>query len=238
MRGRMCLDRQFVLEELPHLTSAQIRVLMCLHLHHSVERGCWPGVKSIADLTGLHRGTVHDALTSLKDKDLIDIDHESNRRRYRLPVNAQNVLRGGPEKWSEVPSRDDRFPRKPSPVSDEVSPGNDRVSSNDVAVSPGNDSECHRETTDSRMSRAGACAHAPEEVAIEGTHEETPPAAAGACINAQGNPEPEVDPSVPFLRDPQLNAAARRVIDAIGLDPALINEARDKTVTARRQGAR
>lgn len=195
MRGRACLDKQFILEELPALSSSEVCVLMCLHLHHSVERGCWPGVKVITDLTGLHRATVHAAIVSLKEKELVVVERVDGKPCYWLPVNEQNVLQGGPAKWADCPVSpyDDSQQDEVSPNEDEVSPFDDKVSPTDDKVSPYDDSECRQETTVPRMPRAGACAHTPKEVSIERTKEVTPPAAPGLCIHAPGEPETPSD---------------------------------------------
>jgi hypothetical protein len=174
MRARVCLDRQFILEELPRLTTSEIRVLLCLHLHHSAERGCWPSVKAIAGLTGLHRGSVHAAIASLKDKHLITIERVNGKPCYWLRVSDLNVLLGGSEKWpgqTAVSPRDDSRQGGVSPYDD--------------TVSPYDDSGCHQETTVPRVPHAGAGAHTPNEVSIEETKEAAPPAAPGACINAR-----------------------------------------------------
>lgn len=238
MRGRVCLDSQFVLQELPRLSIAEIRVLFTLHLHHSVERGCWPGVKTIAGLTGLHRGTVHAALLSLKDKELVDFPPESKQRCYRLPVDDRNVLRGGPDKWSDrsaVSSRGDSRQGEVSGSDVPVSCTDVPVSCTDVPVSGNGDSESRRETTVSRTPHAGARAHAPKEETHEETHEETPPAAAGGA-QAQGKPEPpESNPPVPFTQNPGLSPAAKRLIAGIGLYPSSHTEPQDAPVHA--QGA-
>jgi hypothetical protein len=170
MRARAGLDKRFILEELPRLTTSEIRVLLCLHLHHSVERGCWPSVKTIAELTKLHRGSVHAAIASLQEKGLVKVERVDGKPCYQLPVNERNVL--------SVSLRDDNG-------QDEVSPHDDEVSPYDDTVSPYDDSGCHQETTVPRVPHAGAGAHTPNEVSIEETKEAAPPAAPGACINAR-----------------------------------------------------
>ncbi|MHB8895291.1 MAG: helix-turn-helix domain-containing protein [Candidatus Geothermincolia bacterium] len=175
MRARACLDKRFVLEALPKLTAAEIRVLLCLHLHNSVERGCWPGAKVITELTQLHRASVHAAIASLQDKRLLRVERVDGKRRYLLPVDDHNVLSVGPQV---------------SPGDDKVSPYDDKVSPYDDKVSPGDDNESRQETTESRTPPAGARAHTLNEVTKEETKEVTPPAAIGACIHAQEE-EPE-----------------------------------------------
>jgi hypothetical protein len=224
MRARVCLDRQFILEELPRLTTSEIRVLLCLHLHHSAERGCWPSVKAIAGLTGLHRGSVHAAIASLQEKKLIRIERVDGKPCYWLPVSERNVLQGGVGKWGhqvEVSPYDDNGQGEVSPYEDEVSPYEDEVS-------PYEDSGCHQETTVPRVPRAGASAHAPNEVSIERTKEVAPPPAAGVCASAPGEPD------VPtWWPTPQEFIEG----DVSRVTPQTIGGVLDETAAERRQGA-
>lgn len=45
--------------------------------------------------------------------------------------------------------------------------------------------------------------------------------------------EPEGEPSGAFVQDPRLSAAARRLIEAQGIDPGMVAEVQDETAIER-----
>jgi hypothetical protein len=48
-------------------------------------------------------------------------------------------------------------------------------------------------------------------------------------------PDPEPEDSTPFIRDPRLSEAAKRIVQANGLDPSMIADAQDETAQERRR---
>ena len=91
MKRRLCFDKS-IFECMPE-TGAEWGVLMGLGFHHSVERGCWPSQKRLAELAGIHRRSVTRALDSLEDRGLIMREKRLARRMvYRLAVDEQNNI--------------------------------------------------------------------------------------------------------------------------------------------------
>ena len=91
MKRRLCFDKS-IFECMPE-TVAEWGVLMGLGFHHSVERGCWPSQKRLAELAGIHRRSVTRALDSLEDRGLVKREKRLARRMiYRLAVDEQNNI--------------------------------------------------------------------------------------------------------------------------------------------------
>jgi predicted transcriptional regulator len=153
MRRRCCVGRTFILEELPRLTAAEVRTLFVILLHHSIERGAFPGAKTISGLAQLERQTVHACIKSLQEKGLLERQTLNGKPLYWLRVDSRNVLLGDLETCHRNVTV--------SPTDDRVSPTEDKVSPTEDRVSPVADTDCQREKTISSTPRAGARTHVP-----------------------------------------------------------------------------
>ena len=67
-------------------------MLFVIGLHHSVERGAYPSIKTVCQESGLSRMTVWRALRELEELNLVRVEHDKNRVHFVLSVDERNNI--------------------------------------------------------------------------------------------------------------------------------------------------
>lgn len=103
-------------------------MLFVIGLHHSVERGAYPSIKTVCQESGLSRMTVWRALRELEELNLVRVEHDKNRVHFFLSVDERNNI-VAPDDVSELILNDHGKPAHDvSVLNENVSVLNENVS--------------------------------------------------------------------------------------------------------------